>query len=174
MICLLYEEWQQFEQICELMKGCHYGLRFRVKQKIWNYHHRDAKKSITKVLTSSLLVHHFRGWLESHVGIDWSFPLDSTSCRGLGVSMASARRCDNEGSPCKRWGLAISVKSKERTSRIEGKCQNIRRRAPVHSKEHVCKRACILTKIVLTSSYKQVKTILVDFCLTPSQEQGGN
>ena len=130
------------------------------------------KKSITKDLTSSLLVHHFRGWLEPHVWIDWTVPLNSTSCRGLVIEMASARRFDNEPSPCKRWGLDILVESKERTSRIEGKCQNNRRRALVHSKEHVSKWECLLTKIVLTSSYKQVKTILVDFCLTPSQEQG--
>ena len=118
-------------------------------------------------------MHRFRGWFEAHVWIDRSVPLDSTSCRGLAIEMASARRFDNEGSPCERWGLAILVKSKERVSRIEGKCQNNRRRTSVHSKEHVSKRACILTKIVLTSSYKQVKTILVDFCLAPSQEQGG-
>ena len=35
----------------------------------------------------------------------------STSCRRLAIATASARRCDDEGSPCKRWGLGISVKT---------------------------------------------------------------
>ena len=58
----------------------------------------------------------------------------STSCRGLVVVSASARRCDNEGSPCKRWGLGNWVQSKERFSSIKGIALYNQRWAPVHSK----------------------------------------
>ena len=64
----------------------------------------------------------------------WSDPLNSTSCRGLVIETASARRCDNEGSPCKRWGLGYLVESKNRFSSIKGIVQHNQRWAPVHSK----------------------------------------
>ena len=64
----------------------------------------------------------------------WSDPLNSTSCRGLVIETASARRCDNEGSPCKRWGLGNWVQSKERFSSIKGIALYNQRWAPVHSK----------------------------------------
>ena len=72
---------------------------------------------------------------EAHLGTDWSAPLDSTSCRRLVIETASARRCDNERSPCKRWGLAISVKSKEKFSLTNGKIGFRRTKASVESKD---------------------------------------
>ena len=72
---------------------------------------------------------------EAHVWIDWTAPLDSTSCRRLVIEMANARRCDNEGSPCKRWGLDVSVKSQETFSLTNGKIGIRRTKASVESKE---------------------------------------
>ena len=48
-------------------------------------------------------------------------PLDSTSCRRLGVSITSLRRCDGEGSLSFCWGLANSVKPKEKFRISKGK-----------------------------------------------------
>ena len=72
---------------------------------------------------------------EAHVWIDWTAPLDSTSCRRLVIDLASLRRCDNEGSPCKRWRLDVSVKSKETFSLTNGKIGIRRTKASVDSKE---------------------------------------
>ena len=72
---------------------------------------------------------------EAHVWIGWTAPLDLTSCRRLVIEMASVRRCDNEGSPCKRWRLDVSVKSKETFSLINGKIGIRRTKASVESKE---------------------------------------
>ena len=63
---------------------------------------------------------NFWGLSEAHVWIDWSAPLDLTSCRGLVIEMASARRCDGERSLEKHWGLGYSVESKDWISTIEG------------------------------------------------------
>ena len=59
---------------------------------------------------------HFRGLSEPHLWTDWTVPLDSTSCRRFVIDLSSLRHCDGEGSPCKRWGLVSSVKSKKRFS----------------------------------------------------------
>jgi len=75
------------------------------------------------------------GLTEPLLWIDWTVPLDSTSCRRLAIATASARRCDGEGSPCKRWGLGISVKSKERFSGINGKMGFRRTKGSVKSKK---------------------------------------
>ena len=48
-------------------------------------------------------------------------PLDSTSCRRLGVAITSLRRCDGEGSLSFRWGLGDSVKPKEKFRISKGK-----------------------------------------------------
>ena len=80
-----------------------------------------------------------RGLSEAHVGINWSVPLSSTSCRRLGIESSSLRRCDNEGSPEQRWGLGISVKPLTWRKPIKGIKQCNRRRATVHSKESVSK-----------------------------------
>ena len=82
------------------------------------------------------LVQRFRGLSEVHVWIYWTAPLDSTSCRRLVIEMANARRCDGEGSPCKRWGLGISVKSKKWFSTSKGEWQYNRRRMTVQSKKN--------------------------------------
>ena len=74
------------------------------------------------------------GMFKACVRTFWSDPLNSTSCRGLVIETASARRCDNEGSPCKRWGLGNWVQSKERFSSIKGIALYNQRWAPVHSK----------------------------------------
>ena len=72
---------------------------------------------------------------EAHLGTYWTAPLDSTSCRRLVIEMTSLRRCDNEGSPCKRWGLDVSVKSKETFSLTNGKIGIRRTKASVESKQ---------------------------------------
>ena len=52
--------------------------------------------------------------------IEWTSPLDLTSCRGLAIVQASPRLIYAEPSLEKRRGLGISVESKGRFSRIEG------------------------------------------------------
>ena len=74
----------------------------------------------------------FRESFEANLWTDWSVPLDLTSCRGLVIETASARRCDNEGSPCKRWGLGVSVESKERFGTIKGAFLHYQGRAPAN------------------------------------------
>ena len=59
-------------------------------------------------------------------------PLNLTSCRALAVSMPSARYRNAERSPCKRWGLAFSVKSKEKFSLTNGKIGIRRTKASVN------------------------------------------
>ena len=54
------------------------------------------------------------GFTEPLVRSKPTAPLDSTSCRRLGVSITSLRRCDGEGSLSFCWGLANSVKPKEK------------------------------------------------------------
>ena len=89
-----------------------------------------VKEFYLLIFTFSFLIFHFSlftlhlerdwGWVSSFLRIYWTAPLNSTSCRGLVIDLPSARRCDGEGSPCQRWGLAISVKSKENASKSEG------------------------------------------------------
>ena len=52
--------------------------------------------------------------------IEWTSPLDLTSCRGLAIVQASPRLIYAEPSLEKRRGLGISVESKEKLSKIEG------------------------------------------------------
>ena len=59
------------------------------------------------------------GLIESFLWIGLRRAEGSTSCRRLVIEMASARRFDNERSPCKRWGLDVSVKAKEKFSWIK-------------------------------------------------------
>ena len=81
------------------------------------------------------LLNRMWGLSEGYLGTYWSVPLDLTSCRRFVIEMAKARRCDNEGSPCKRWGLDVSVKSKETFSLTNGKIGIRRTKASVESKE---------------------------------------
>ena len=50
----------------------------------------------------STLLKRFMGFLEANLWIDRTAPLDLTSCRRFVIDLASLRRCDGEGSPCKR------------------------------------------------------------------------
>ena len=79
----------------------------------------------------------------------WSDPLNLTSCRGLVIETASVRRCDNEGSPCKRWGLGNWVQSKERFRSIKGIVLYNHRWLSVHSMhfESLLSNAFIHTKV---------------------------
>ena len=76
----------------------------------------------------------FFGLTEPLLWIGWRRAEGSTSCRGFVIDLASLRRGDGEGSPCQRWGLGFSVKSKERGSGIKETIQNNRRNHSVHSK----------------------------------------
>ena len=78
------------------------------------------------------LLNRMWGLSEGYLGTYWSVPLDLTSCRRFVIEMAKARRCDNEGSPCKRWGLDVSVKSKETFSLTNGKIGIRRTKASVN------------------------------------------
>ena len=69
------------------------------------------------------------------LGINWTAPLDSTSCRRFVIDLAKARRCDGEGSLWFHWGLGISVKSKENASQSDGKIQNTRWKGSTKSKK---------------------------------------
>ena len=63
--------------------------------------------------------------------------LDSTSCRGLADSIASARWFDSEGSLAKCRGLDNLEKSKEKFRKIKGKVLYNRRKGSALSKESV-------------------------------------
>ena len=64
---------------------------------------------------------YFWGFSEVHLWIDWTAPLNSTSCRRFGIDLASLRRCDGEGSLSFCWGLDNSVKPKEKFRISKGK-----------------------------------------------------
>ena len=97
-----------------------------------------------------LLMQRLRGLSEVHEGIYWSATLCSTSCRGFVVESASLRRCDDEGSPCQRWGLGNLVESKKWLAFAELKVQHKQSRAPVQSKLFMSlfSNAMILVKLI--------------------------
>ena len=72
-------------------------------------------------------LNRFFGLTEPLLWIGWRRAEGSTSCRRFVIDLAKARCCDGEGSPCQRWGLAISVKSKENASESDGEHLHNRR-----------------------------------------------
>ena len=121
----------------------YHGYKFTYFLSNINYYHHDLR-FLWLVFTEHVRIdwtlisteaNRMWGLSEAHLRTYWTAPLDSTSCRRLVIEMTSLRRCDNEGSPCKRWGLDVSVKSKETFSLTNGKIGIRRTKASVESKE---------------------------------------
>ena len=74
------------------------------------------------------------GFLDPFAQRKPSASLNSTSCRGLVIEMASARRCDSEGSLAKYRGLSDSVKSKEKLAFVEQKVLYFQRKGSANGK----------------------------------------
>ena len=121
----------------------YHGHKFTYFLSNINYYHHDLR-FLWLVFTEHVgikwsalgnFLRRFCGLTEAFLWIGWRRAEGSTSCRRLVIATANARRCDNEGSPCKRWKLDVSVKSQETFSLTNGQIGIRRTKASLESKE---------------------------------------